>query len=256
MRNETNDPNGRDGARLTRLLDGPSDICDENASWALDLLREAPTHRPRAGERQRVLWGLRRRHAGVRHVWLVRMAATAAALIAATTIAWAGLGGLPRWLTTLAHPHPDKADSRVHAKSEALRRSSPTTPAPAVPLTLESQPIPNAVPTGNLPRPSRRRLASTIEGRDSDSRLVVQALRALRRDGNPGLARTLAGAYLDRHPNGALAEEALALTVEAAVAHHDPDAATLGARYLGRYPKGPFCGLARQASRTAGASSR
>ena len=53
-------------------------------------------------------------------------------------------------------------------------------------------------------------------------------------------ARALLARYLGRHPNGALAEEALALSIEAAVAHHDADAAALGARYLQRYPAGPF----------------
>jgi hypothetical protein len=77
-------------------------------------------------------------------------------------------------------------------------------------------------------------------------------MRALRRDGDPTLARALTRAYLDRHPHGALAEEALALTVEAAVARRDPDAPSLGARYLRQYPDGPFRGLARKASSAAG----
>jgi hypothetical protein len=62
-------------------------------------------------------------------------------------------------------------------------------------------------------------------------------------------ARALLARYLGRHPNGALAEEALALSIEAAVAHHDGDAAALGARYLQRYPAGPFRALALQTRR-------
>ena len=72
-------------------------------------------------------------------------------------------------------------------------------------------------------------------------------MRALRLDHNPVRARALLATYLERHPNGALAEEALALTIEAAVAHHDGDAAALGARYLRRYPAGPFRALALRA---------
>ena len=72
-------------------------------------------------------------------------------------------------------------------------------------------------------------------------------MRALRLDHDPVRARGLLANYLERHPNGALAEEALALTIEAAVAHHDGDAAALGARYLRRYPAGPFRALALRA---------
>jgi len=81
-------------------------------------------------------------------------------------------------------------------------------------------------------------------------------MRALRRDGDPALARALSATYLERHPDGALAEEALALIIEAAVAHPDADARALGARYLRQYPNGPFRGLARQASRAPAAGGR
>lgn len=254
MRGDTNDPNGWGEARVTRLLEGPSDTFDDDATWALDLLREAPAHRLRPGERQRVLFGLRRPHANARHVWFVRIATAAAALVAATTIAWAGLGGLPRWLTGLSHSQSDNAAPCVHAVPEAVRRRVPTPPAPMAAPPLEAVPTSFGAPSGNPVHPSRHHLASTTEDLDSDSGLVVQAMRALRRDANPALARGLCAAYLDRHPNGALAEEALALTVEAAVAHHDMDAPALGAHYLRSYPNGPFRGLARQASRATPAT--
>jgi hypothetical protein len=79
-----------------------------------------------------------------------------------------------------------------------------------------------------------------------DERPVLVAMRALRRDNNPVLARSLLQAYLAEHPTGALAEEALALSIESAVAHHDSDAEVLAARYLQKYPTGPFGSLARQ----------
>jgi outer membrane protein assembly factor BamD (BamD/ComL family) len=74
-------------------------------------------------------------------------------------------------------------------------------------------------------------------------------MRALRLDHDPVRARVLLSRYLERHPGGALAEEALAMSIEAAVAHHDPDAAALGARYLKLYPNGPFHTWARQTKR-------
>ena len=56
--------------------------------------------------------------------------------------------------------------------------------------------------------------------------------------------RQRAGALLDdyfrRYPRGALAEEALAVAIEAAMARGDARARTLARRYLARYPSGQF----------------
>lgn len=84
---------------------------------------------------------------------------------------------------------------------------------------------------------------------EKDTWAVVDGMRALRLDRNPVLARELLARYLARHPTGALAEEALALSLEAAVTHRDTDADALAARYLQRYPAGPFSVLAREALR-------
>ena len=75
-------------------------------------------------------------------------------------------------------------------------------------------------------------------------------MRALRVERNPVRARNLLSTYLAQHPSGTLAEEALAMTIEAAVAHGDADASTLAARYLKLYPKGPFQAVARHALST------
>ena len=99
---------------------------------------------------------------------------------------------------------------------------------------------------------ARQEARDREEARDRDlqeqeTQIVLAGMRALRVDHDPVHARGLLARYLERRPNGALAEEALALTIEAAVAHHDGDAAALGARYLRRYPAGPFRALALQA---------
>jgi hypothetical protein len=83
-----------------------------------------------------------------------------------------------------------------------------------------------------------------------DSRPLVTAMRALRREHDPVRARALLRQYLREHPDGTLAEEALAITIEAALVHHDSDVGVLGRRYLDHYPHGPFRALADQA-RTA-----
>lgn len=92
--------------------------------------------------------------------------------------------------------------------------------------------------------------ARDVMGRTDESRPVLAAMRALRRDHDPVRARALLRPYLREQPDGTLAEEALAITIEAALAHQDPDVNALGTRYLDLYPHGPFRVLADQA-RTA-----
>ncbi len=236
----------------------PGDL-QEEAAWAVDLLREAPAHRVKPGERQRVLLGIGRARGVPRRAWPVRLAVAAVVLIAATAMARAGLGHLPRWLAGLA------AAPRPTPHADARPASGPVRHRELAAVSAERPPQ-EAAPPASLPErvpapatraaPPARRPAPPAERSDGDAGLVVQAMRALRRDDDPALARALCTAYLQRHPDGALAEEALALTIEAAVAQHEPDAPALGARYLRRYPNGPFGGLARQASRPGGADSR
>jgi len=231
----------KDRSRLTRLLDGQRSELEEpeRPAWAIDLLRQAPPHHPRPGERQRVLMVLRHPESATRHVWTIRLGTAATVLVAATTIAWAGLGHLPRWLTAPSPVHsgnPGGASRVAHVTSRPMPRTTASR-AEAVP------------PTPSPPRVARR-LRST-DRPDDDSRLVVEAMHALRVEGDPALARALCRTYLDRHPNGAVAQEALALAIEAAIAHGDPDAPGLGVRYLRQHPNGPFRGLARRASRAA-----
>lgn len=263
----------------TRLRDLRAGELEENAAWAVDLLRDVPAHRLKPGERQRVLLGLGRARVVARRPWAVRLAATLAVLVAATAIARAGLGHFPRWLTELsrrARPTP-QADVRPTSRVSHHRElaTAGTTgapqieaPAPAVPPALVV-PVAPPAPVALVPRPTPPRSTrpttnakqaawrstKPAERGDGDAGLVVQAMRALRRDDDPALARALATTYLERHPFGALAEEALALSIEAAVAQHEPDASGLAARYLRQYPDGPFRGLARRASRPTDADS-
>jgi hypothetical protein len=177
---------------------------------------------------------------------------------AATAIALAGPRNLTRWLTELTHGPRPTPQAQVRPVSRAMRHPEPaiveSPPGPATaPASIEVTPAPA---TANANRPARRPAALPTKRRDGDSELVVQAMRALRRNDDAALARALSARYLELHPGGPLAEEALALTIEAAVAQHAPDAPTLGAHYLRQYPNGPFRGLARQASHASGADSR
>ena len=73
-----------------------------------------------------------------------------------------------------------------------------------------------------------------------DPSWVVDAIRALRQEHDPIAAKKLLSEYLTVCPNGALSEEALALSIEAAVESADPDALKLAARYLEEFPSGQF----------------
>jgi hypothetical protein len=111
-------------------------------------------------------------------------------------------------------------------------------PVPAEPTT----------PTTLARRTSPARSRAHIDvGAAEDPALVVEATRALRVARDPRRARLLAARYLHEHPGGALAEEAQAIVVEAALAHHDPDASTQAARYLSLYPHGSFRAAAERA---------
>jgi hypothetical protein len=89
-----------------------------------------------------------------------------------------------------------------------------------------------------------RRLTAASNG--DDTAPVIEAMRALRVEGNPVRARELLDHYLDRYPDGTLAEEALAISIEAANVHRDRDAGALAKRYLKLYPAGHFSARARQ----------
>jgi outer membrane protein assembly factor BamD (BamD/ComL family) len=72
-------------------------------------------------------------------------------------------------------------------------------------------------------------------------------MRALRQDGQPDRAARSLDEYLKRHPDGELAEEALALSIEAATMRGDPRAKDIASRYLAKYPSGRFRSAAERA---------
>lgn len=116
--------------------------------------------------------------------------------------------------------------------------------APAVP---PPEPAPARVTPRTLRRPahvaSRTRTAHSSE----DPSRVFDAIQALRTDRDPARAGRLLAEYLAHYPHGALAEEAVALSIEAAAARHSPSAAGFAERYLREYPRGRFRHTAEQA---------
>jgi hypothetical protein len=75
--------------------------------------------------------------------------------------------------------------------------------------------------------------------------LLMEALQA-RRAGDTVRAQQLTAEYNRKYPNGALREEALAISFESAAAHDDPNAKRLAQKYLATFPHGRFRKQAEQ----------
>ncbi len=224
---------------------------------AIALLRSQQPYEAPPGLKQRVRarllapGGARRRALRFRAplVW-------AALLGAAGASAAAGKGWLGEGLQALLAPKTESAAPRPAPTAHGARPSGkPVEPAPTVraaepaevaaaPLLAEPAAAATTVgPGSTAKRAPARHGSAPAEG----ANLVFGAMRALRKEGQPGRALKLLEEYLRRYPNGALAEEAMALSVEAAAARGDGRAKELANRYLTRYPSGQFRGSAERA---------
>jgi hypothetical protein len=144
-------------------------------------------------------------------------------LVAAGATAAAALGH--RWMEQRRRPVP-----AALAPAEPRARAD----APRVEIAPALVEIPPTAPETHRPHAPRTR------PRSEDPSAVVDALEALRKQHDPDRAAKLLAGYLAAHPKGALAEEALALSIEAATARHDPAAFAFAKRYLRDYPTGRF----------------
>lgn len=172
---------------------------------------------------------------------LLRPAVAGAILLAAGAgIAGATVG--PTWMVRQWHrlTTPPTADPTPAAPAAvvAVPARRPDPPPRETPETLERP---------RLVRPIPPRAATHPVARVEDPTALVQAVRALRRDHDPRRAARLVDAYMRTYPRGALAEEALALQIEAASAQQSPRAADFAREYLRLYPTGRFRAPARQA---------
>jgi hypothetical protein len=250
-------------------------------AWAVDLLRGTEPYRPAVARKQRIQ--LRLGHARRRRASLtLRLAVAVAVLVGGGAFARAALGQWPGWMVRVketiarivapATPSSPAAPVRIagpRATTTATWVVPPPPPLEPAPVAepepaFEPAPAPVVPSPVAAPRPARPAVGVAHPKRPArpavgvahpkrkvpvameDSAPVVEAMRALRRERDPVRARALLSRYLERHPTGTLAEEALAISIEAAVAHGDSDAAGLAARYLRLYPSGPFRPLARQ----------
>ena len=231
-------------------------------SWALGLLRRAEPYRTPAGRKQRVQ--LRLGHRARRRAPLVflRFAVAACVLLGGAAIVSAAIGHWPTWVTSayerVVGPRaeaPARTRARAHVARHVAAPPAPEqqkaeeVPWPDIPIVPEAEPpAPRRAPrAAAAPRPHPVAAPAPAPAVGEDASAVSAAMRALRVERNPVRARVLLARYLADHPTGNLAEEALALSIEAALAHHDGDVAALANRYLRLYPRGSFQTLARDA---------
>jgi len=200
------------------------------------------------------------------------------ALVAAGAAAQGGAWVWRSWhnpepAPAVAPASPAATQSADSARPRAARtnRERPTVPEPAstaesaVPATDE-RPLHGATAGSHKPEfrqgvapaaaspaaPSRagaapEASAPTAPSSAAEAALVHSAVKALRRDGDPGRAAKLLDRYAARDPHGPLAEEALSLRIEAALARQDPKACTYAREYLARHPGGRYRNVAQRA---------
>ena len=161
-----------------------------------------------------------------RRAWIERRAQTNARPVEPVAVA-----SRPRH----AHPKPAPAVAADETADELLDEPAATAPPP-------SRPTPRTVR-----RPAHVASRARAVHSSEDPSRVFDAIQALRTERDPARASRLLAEYLARYPHGALVEEAVALSIEAAAARHSASAATFAERYLREYPSGRFRHTAEQA---------
>jgi hypothetical protein len=236
---------------VKRLVDQDHDANSPGALLA-SLVHASTQREPPPMDRQRVLRAVVAPSRPARFATLSLGSAVAALSIVA--VAAASVGGA---VTAWKHRAPAVASPVVSPGGSAPALEVPlpaVVPLPFAPAASASASSDvTAPPSKSTDAPSARlrapsKAASLRDGEDPTP--VLEAIRALRENGDPGRAGDLLSGYLRSHPRGVLAEDALALSIEAAVARHDTKgAADLGRRYLAQFPNGRYRTFAQRAGR-------
>ena len=219
---------------------------DPPPAWAVELVESAHPLSVPIALKQRMLLSLGNGRPRPGQPWL-RPLVVCAVLLSGTAVASAAFTGWPANLVRVcrelvAGPAPEQGTARaVEVRAPRVGR-----PAATAAGTDGAFAVP-ALPATRHPIADSRRRARLRVLPGEDPALVVEATRALRVDCDARRARVLARQYLLQHPRGELAEEALAIEVEAALDYHDADVGSAAARYLSLYPHGAFRAVAERA---------
>jgi hypothetical protein len=246
---------------MNRLRD--ESVADPSLARGIDILRSTPGA-PSMPETKRRVWAaLELGVAGVRFREVRRLSPFRILALTAVMLCLGGTAGAVigrRWIGPLllrltgaaasapANNDPTGATPRPQPR-HATRRVA-TQPLP--PPTVEEAPLPAPTPARALSRhaaitrtPPIAAPAPVARPADGMARIadgqVLEALVALRRDHDPARATNLLARYLAEHPRGALREEAMVLSIEAADARGDKTGAeALTRQYRASYPAGRF----------------
>ncbi len=226
---------------MKRLIDDER-LSGEEEQLA-DLLRSAAPFESDPFRKRRILANLeRQRRASRRSFWLrpvvlvaLLVSGTAAAAIGHRLITGSGTAGPAALVPSAAPPPAIVAPTVIAPTAEAAAAQS-------------SEPAPTLAPSA---APSAKSAARPRTESSEDASHVVEAIQALRTDRDPARAQALLDDYLKSNPRGSLSGDALALSIEAASARHDPRAADYARKYLALYPKGKYRDLAKRALESA-----
>lgn len=232
----------------------------------LDLL-EAHDDRPMSDiDKRRVLNRVRVASRGRRRVPVGRLVTLAAlfssgTLLAAWGAGWIGgetaadeaqapalspSGAREQRAAGVRHDAPEQAEDRGSTDAQGADAQAAAAPAAEEAASdvaaTEASTSPGAARQAPTTRPE-----ATPPGEDPT--LVVEAMRALRQKGEPKRAEELLGRYRAANPNGALSEDALALSIEAAASTDPPRAERRAREYLAKYPHGRYRVTAERALR-------
>jgi len=232
------------GGSAPRALRDAERISDPELAFGAQLLG-AVGPLPRSEQRKRRGWA-RLSSSSTGLGWRLRGAQLA---LAGVLIAGASSAGVIQYLRSsqttpaprgsAAEPRPRVAPVTTPAPlaspAQPTRSASePAPPASAATAELGSRPAARGA-TRAKPEPSITKAARS----EAEAQLLVEAMRA-RRSGDPERAGALVDEYRLKHPNGALQEEALILSIESAVTRKAGNSAALAREYLTRYPRGRF----------------
>jgi hypothetical protein len=244
---------------MNRLRD--ESAADAMVGRGIDLLRSTPGT-PSMPKARRRVWAAiedevgRARRGETRRLSPLRLFALIAALVliggtAGAVIGGGGLGPLLERLAGRTRPASGVGDVQGYTARPALHRIArrDATPRPTAPAAGERE---LSAPVIGTPPGTQRRHTRVSGARGADTAIapsppvrgdgeVLDAMVALRQHRDAARAADILARYLADHPRGALREEALVLSIEAAAVRGDqPDVERLAKQYLASYPSGRF----------------